>query len=87
MPDRFADYALSLESPAITGFAITPSDATDLADVPRAVYVGGSGTIAAVFPSGAEVVFSGVVGGTVLPVRLRRIKATGTTATALLGLA
>ena len=87
MPDRFADHALGLESPAITAFAITPSDATDLLDVPRALYIGGSGYVAAICASGAEVVFAGLAGGTVLPVRHRRIKATGTTASALLGLA
>lgn len=87
MPDRFADYATSLESPALTGFAATPSDGADLADVTRAVYVGGSGNISVVFQSGAEVTLVGVVGGTILPLRVRRIKATGTTATGLVGLA
>lgn len=87
MPDRFAEYALSLEAPAVTGFAVTPNDATDLPDVTRAIYVGSSGNIAAILSSGAELIFTGVAGGTVLPVRLRRIKSTGTTATAILGLA
>jgi hypothetical protein len=87
MPDRFADYAISLESPAVTGFAVTPNDGTDLSDVTRAVYVGGSGNVSAVLQSGAEVVFVGLTSGSVLPARLRRIKATGTTATNLVGLA
>lgn len=86
MPDRFADYALSLESPAITGFAVAPSDGADLADVTRAVFVGGSGSLAVVFTSGTEVTLTGVAGGSVLPLRVRRIKATGTTATGIVGL-
>lgn len=87
MPDRFADHAPSLQSPATTGFAVTPADGTDLPEVTRAIYVGTSGDVAAVLASGAELIFTGVAGGTVLPVRLRRIKATGTTAGTLVGLA
>ena len=86
MPDRFSDYAGGLESPATDGFAVTPNDAADVASITRAVYVGGGGNLAVTLASGAELTFTGLAGGTLLPVRLRRIKATGTTATALVGL-
>lgn len=86
MPDRFANHAVSLEAPASGGFTIAPSDSTDLSEVTRAVYIGTGGAIAAVMLGGEDVTFTSVPGGTLLPVRLRRIKATGTTATALIGL-
>lgn len=86
MPDRFANHAGGLESPATGGFAVVPGDGADLPEVTRAIYVGGAGNLAVVMVSGEEVSFSGVPGGTVLPVRVRRIKATGTTAMAIIGL-
>lgn len=86
MPDRFADHAIGLESPASHGFAIAPSDGADLVETTRAIYVGSSGNLAVTLASGAEVTLTGIPGGTLLPVRLRRIRATGTTATAIVGL-
>ena len=86
MPDRFSDHAAGLESPASHGFAVTPNDSSDLGDLTRAVYVGGGGTMVAILQSGAEVTLAGIAAGTMLPLRVRRIKATGTTATAMVGL-
>ncbi len=86
MPDRFSDHTIGLDSPAIHGFAITPNDGADLPEVTRAIYVGGSGALSLVLSSGAEVVVSGVPGGTMLPIRVRRLKATSTTATLIVGL-
>ncbi|QQR35429.1 hypothetical protein JI749_13850 [Devosia oryziradicis] len=86
MPDQFSSHAPGLESPAAHGFAITPSDGADLADVTRAIYVGGSGSLSLTLLSGANVTLTGVAGGTLLPLRARAIKATGTTATSLVGL-
>lgn len=86
MPDQFANHAPGLESPPAHGFAITPSDGADLADVTRALYVGGSGNVALTLLSGATLTFTGVAGGTLLPLRAKAVKATGTTATNLVGL-
>ncbi|MFN4211116.1 MAG: hypothetical protein ACK4G5_11140 [Devosia sp.] len=86
MPDRFAEHAIGLDSPASHGFAVTPSDGADLPDVTRAIYVGGSGAVAATLASSAEITLAGIAAGTILPLRIRRIKATGTTATFILGL-
>lgn len=64
--------------------AITPSDVDTWAQ-PVMVYVGGSGDVR-VMPWGAQsaVTFAGVSGGSMLPVCVRAILATGTTATGLL---
>jgi hypothetical protein len=86
MQDRFVDHARSLQGPADHGFAIVPHDAADLVEVARALYVGGAGSVRVVTASGAELTLAGVASGSVLPVRVRRVLASGTTATALVGL-
>lgn len=65
--------------------AVAPSDSTDLPTRPRAIYVGGTGTITATM-GGTDVVFSAVPVGTVLPISPTRIKNTGTTATLMIAL-
>ncbi|WP_332699074.1 spike base protein, RCAP_Rcc01079 family [Devosia sp.] len=86
MPDRFAEHAIGLDSPATHGFHVSPNDAVDLPDVTRAIYVGGSGALEATLVSGADISLAGIAAGTILPLRIRRIKATGTTATFIVGL-
>lgn len=87
MPDNFENHANSLMAPATTAFAVTPNDSADLAEVTRSLFVGGAGALSVVMQSGQQVVFQGLLAGTVLPVRVSRVRATGTTATAILGLA
>ena len=86
MPDRFAAHASSLDAPADTAFAIAPNDASDLAETTRALYIGSTGSVAVTMAAGGDVTFANLPGGTILPVRLRRVRATGTTATGLVGL-
>ena len=86
MLDRFEGKAQSFESPAANGFGITPNDATDLAEVTRALYVGGAGDVQVTLLSGATLTFSNVNAGTFLPIRAVRVLATGTTASAIVGL-
>ena len=86
MPDRFTNLNPGLDSPASHGFAITPHDSNELAEVTRAVYVGTAGALAVTLLSGAETILSGVPAGTLLPIRARRVLSTGTTAGALVGL-
>lgn len=63
---------------------ITPSNTVDLAKVPVGIMVGGSGDVAAVMQNNAvPMVFTGVPAGTWLPIAVRRVNATGTTATGL----
>jgi len=66
--------------------AVTPSDSTDLTTLARAIYVGGAGNVAAVQHDGTAVTFTGVPAGTVLPIAVRRINSTNTTATAIVAL-
>lgn len=73
--------------PAVYAVAVTPSDNDDLANVSRALYVGGAGNVNVhMLGSRTAVVFSGVPAGTILPIRVRRVLSTSTTATQILNL-
>lgn len=76
-----------MNQPAYTGAAVTPSDSVDLSGgTCRALYVGGSGDISVLFQgSTTPVLFVGFAGG-VLPIQVKRVRATGTTATSIVAL-
>lgn len=78
-------FTASNSSPAEDAAPITPSDSTDLAVGARALYVGGTGDITGITRGGATVTFKNVAVG-IFPVSFRRILATGTTATFIIGL-
>jgi hypothetical protein len=80
-------YPMPINAPATLAFAITPANGADLAVGTRAIYVGGAGNLT-VRMSGdqAAAVFIAVPVGTVLPIAVDRVQATGTTATNLVGL-
>lgn len=84
--DKFSDYPTSLTAPARDAEAVVPSDATNLATLPRAIYVGQSGNIAARLAGGQSVTFQNVQAGSIIPIRVIGINATGTTASGLLAL-
>ena len=86
MSDRFANHSSSLVSPAHDGFTVVPDDGLDLPETTRALYVGVGGDLCLVLAGGTEVVFANVAAGTVLPLRAARVKASGTTAGAMVGL-
>lgn len=73
-------------APAISAGAVTTSDSTNLSSFARALYVGVGGNIAAVMPNDDVVTFSNVPTGTILPVRVKRVNATNTTATNIVAL-
>jgi hypothetical protein len=82
--DRFKYYASSPESPVSHAFAVTPDDSADLTHVTRAFYVGGGGDLRVVMADGATVTFAALAPGW-HPVRVRRVLATGTSATLITG--
>lgn len=76
-PDTQATYA--------GGLAITPSDTVD--QFFAAIYVGGAGDVSVVMEAGGTAVtFKAPPVGTILPIRVKRVNATLTTATLLIGL-
>ena len=82
MPDLFEDRSSGLESPGYFSAEITPSDSTDLSVDARALYVGTGGDVRLLTSGGNTVTFRNVSAG-ILPIRVRRVYAVGTTATDL----
>ena len=86
--DPFERTTDSPMAPAEDCFAIVPSDTLDLPRATKAIYIGFSGDVALIPVRGTlPVVFKKVIAGTILDVRVRAIRATGTTAADLVGLA
>ena len=75
-----------LGEPAVHAEAVTPSDADELTTVSRALFVGGAGNVAVVMLAGDAVTFAGVTAGSFLPIRVKQVKSTDTTATLILNL-
>lgn len=66
--------------------SVTPSDTAMLTSC-RALYIGGAGDVTLrAKDSSVDAVFTAVPAGTVLPVQARFVRATGTTATAIVSL-
>lgn len=86
MADQHQFAAEGLTSPADNATAVTPSDSTDLAYTSRALYVGGAGNIVVTMAGGGDVTFAAVPAGSILPVRVTRVKSTSTTATSIINL-
>ncbi|QZH76404.1 MAG: hypothetical protein JY451_07690 [Erythrobacter sp.] len=86
--DPFRNTADSPMAPAEDCFAILPSDNGDLARSPKAIFVGEGGDIVLRPLKGeTDVTFRNLASGSVLEVRVRAIRATGTTAASIIGLA
>lgn len=66
---------------------ITTNDVTDILGGSRALYVGGNGDVRVLLErDSTPVTFVGVVAGSVLPIRARRVYTTGTTAAYIVAL-
>lgn len=86
MPDAFPLEG-GILGPASRAFAITPNDSTDLTRWTRSVYVGGSGNLSVILVGDtAAVTFTNLQAG-YHPLRVKRVRSTGTTATNIVGLA
>lgn len=83
--DNFEDQSISLDAPIVKWADVTPSNSTDLAEVPRAIACTSSGTVAVVDKNGTEVSLQ-LNAGDILPIRPHRIKSTGTSATGIVAL-
>jgi len=61
--------------------AVTPSDTVNLPQLTRGLWIGGAGNVEVDMSNGDTVLFSGVSAGSLLPLRVRRVRAGATTAT------
>lgn len=78
--------APQLGAPLIQAETVTPSDSVDVTNTTRGLYVGVTGDVSVIMQGGATVLFKAVPAGTLLPIRVSRVRATGTTATTMLAL-
>lgn len=85
--DAFSGLSYRIGDPAIKTIAITPHDVDEIAEIPKAIYVGGAGdiTLRAIGDT-ADVVFKALPVGTIIPLRVKYIRNTGTTAAFIVGL-
>lgn len=66
---------------------IVPNDDTELAPAPIALYIGSSGNVSVIAVRDSDPhTFVAVPAGSILPVIVRRVRATGTTASGIVGL-
>ncbi len=72
--------------PASHAEQVTPSNSEDLIAVSRAFYIGGAGNMSVVMQGGETVLFSGLLAGSILPIRASRVRSTLTTATLIVNL-
>lgn len=71
-------------------FAVVPSDTVSQdptgKNMPFRIYVGGTGNVSVTTARGETAIFSGVPAGALLPVAVRRVNVTNTTATLMLAI-
>lgn len=85
MSDDFKEFASGLESPATRISSVTPDDGADIPVASRALNVANAGTVRVTTVFGdTETVY--VAAGITFPIRVRRIWATGTTASGIVAL-
>jgi len=83
--DEFRRMGSGVDGPASNAAAVTPNDSADLTTATRALWVGVEGDVTVDLIGGqAAVTFKNVQG--LLPVRVTRVDATGTTATDIVAL-
>lgn len=86
MADKF-DGSDGVMAPARSAAAVTPHDTNALANVSKALYVGGAGNIACrLVDASTDVTFTGIPAGTVLPIRVSHVRSTSTTATSIVSI-
>jgi hypothetical protein len=86
--DSFSSNAEGLISPPDNAFAITPSDSSELPYVTRGIYTGAGGSLVVILNGdSSSVTFANLPAGVILPIRAKKVLATGTTSSmGLIGL-
>lgn len=86
MPDYGApDFNVSFIPPASHAFGVTPHNTNELIHQTRGIYIGGAGNVTLVTVDGDTVTFVGMATGIIHPIRAKIIKASGTSATSIVG--
>jgi len=82
--DDYFNMSDDVTGPLNRGAAVSPNDSTDLPNVSRALWVGTSGAITVTMISGVDLTLVNAQG--LIPLRVSRVKATGTDATNIVAL-
>ena len=87
MTDTFGTAPVQMIDPAVEAFEVTPNDAEDLTQVTRGLLVGTEGNVTVTMKSiGSGPVTLFLAAGVVHPLRVKRVFATGTAASGIVGL-
>lgn len=88
MADPFRSHSDTVDDPSRAPFAVVPHDSDELTLTPKALYIGTGGdlTLRGIDGTG-DVVFKNLPSGSILAVRPKYVRATGTSATDIVGLA
>lgn len=83
-----AEYADTPGSASRAPYAVTPHDSNALPRVPKALWIGtGGNVVLRGTEATADVTFANVPNGSILFVQASHVRATGTTATGIIGMA
>lgn len=87
MSDSFSNFGDAPDFQARRALAVTPSDSNNLSVIPKALWISGAGTLSVIAvddgDAGTPVALGSLSVGTLVPLRVRRVRATGTTATVI----
>lgn len=85
MADIFSGTVDNVLAPSLAPFPIVPSDTTELAIIPKGIYVGTGGDVTLRGIRGAaDVTYRNLPDASYIAVRAQYVRATGTTATNLI---
>lgn len=85
MVDIFASYQDAEGAPSRAPYAITPHDSNALPFIPKGIYVGSGGDVTLRGIDGsADVIYRNLPDASYIAVRASHVRATGTTASALI---
>ena len=86
--DPYASRSVAVQSPARSATVVTKSDTVDTPY--KSIWVGGTGNVTVLMINATDdtqtVTFTAVPAGTLLPIQVRRVMSTATTATLMIGL-
>ena len=83
MPDLLDSFVTSASSPLNNVAVVTTNDSTDLSTVSRAIYLASAGNVSVIMArDSAPVTIAGLAVGVWHPLRVKRVRTTGTTVTA-----
>ena len=86
MPDLLASLADSAAAPSRNPYPISPHDTNELPVLPKGIFIGTAGDVVLRGPDSAvDVTYRNLSDGSYIAVRAQYVRATGTTASNLIG--